>query len=592
VPSGHTLWRRVVIAASLLWGAVLLVRPTDVTSTLARLVGVGLVLLGATFLLRSTVLRSTVLRSTVPRSTGSTRPVFDRVDAAVWSSIGLVTIAWPGPTVRGLAIVVGAGLVATGSIELAGVTRGAPSARFVVGVGALSSIGFGVAALAWPTATALLLSVIVGARLIVAGIGLAALPDGSARDGREPDAAPDTRRTGLRAAIGSAGLLVAVVAAGISVTVNRAQPDEPGAFYDAPAELPGAAGSLIRSEVVEPFIDDATTYRVLYVTSDAEGSPTTSSGLVIVPDGIAPPAGRPVVAVPHGTIGIARRCAPSMLGATYAAGIPGLRGFLDAGYVVSATDFAGLGSQATTGYLVGTSEAYSTLDGVRAAIEMPAAEASERFVVFGESQGGHAALFTGQLAARYAPELELVGVAAAAPATDLASLLRENVGTTFGDVLTAFALSSWRDVYGAELDGIVDEQAIPVIDRLAEQCIQDQNQMIALFPEAELLKIRFLDASPWDVEPWSVIIADNTPGAGSIDAPVLIAQGADDPLVVPPVQQAFVDGWCGRGQPIEYRVVEGVGHLDAGRSTASEVAVWAAARFAGEPWTATCGAST
>jgi uncharacterized membrane protein HdeD (DUF308 family)/acetyl esterase/lipase len=571
--------RRALLAASVLWGALLLVRPTDDASWLARLIGFGLVLLGGTFLLRSV---------------WAARPLFDRVDGVVWSTIGAATVVWPEPTVHGLAIVVGAGLVATGMVEFLGAMRGGSGERFLVGVGALSSIAFGIAALAWPTATALVLSVIVGARLIIAGVGLTALRSDRVRAGARASGPAPTAgwRFGVSAAVGVAGLIVAGLAAGVSVAVNRAQPAEPGAFYDAPDELPGAAGSLIGFEVVEPFVDGATAYRVLYVTSNVDSSPTTSSGLVIVPDGAAPVGGRPVVAIPHGTIGIARRCAPSLLGAAYAAGIPGLREFLDAGYVVSATDFAGLGSESTTGYLVGASEAYSTLDGVRAAIEMPETDASDRFVVFGESQGGHAALFTGQLAAGYAPELELVGVAGAAPATDLISLLRENVGTTFGDVLTAFALRSWSDVYDVELDSIVDDQAIPVIDRLAEQCIQTQNQMIALFPEAELLKIRFLDGSPWDVEPWSTIITDNTPGAGSIDAPVLIAQGAADPLVVPPVQQAFVDGWCGRGQPIEYRVVEGVGHLDAGRATGADVAQWAAARFAEAPWTPTCNAGT
>jgi len=35
----------------------------------------------------------------------------------------------------------------------------------------------------------------------------------------------------------------------------------------------------------------------------------------------------------------------------------------------------------------------------------------------GHSQGGHASLYTGELAASYAPDLKLVSVAAAAPAT-------------------------------------------------------------------------------------------------------------------------------------------------------------------------------
>ncbi len=256
--------------------------------------------------------------------------------------------------------------------------------------------------------------------------------------------------------------------------------------------------------------------------------------------------------------------------------------------MISATDYAGLGSDAVTGYLVGTSQAYSTLDGIRATTTMPEAAASPRFVVFGESQGGHAALFTGQVAAEYAPDVELMGVAAAAPATDLESLFRENVGTTFGDVLASYALSSWADVYGAELSDIAEPQAVPVIERLATQCIQTQTQMLALLPEAELLKIQFLRAQPWETEPWATILAENTPGGSPIAAPVLIAQGADDPLVLPEVQQAFVDGWCARGQSIEYQIYDGVGHLDAGHASAADVSRWAAARFSGDSWQPTC----
>jgi predicted alpha/beta hydrolase len=294
-----------------------------------------------------------------------------------------------------------------------------------------------------------------------------------------------------------------------------------------------------------------------------------------------------VLAFTHGTVGIDRRCVLSSR-PQYPANIPGIRAFLDAGFVVAATDYAGLGTDETTGYLVGSSQAYSTLDAVRAAVAMPEAAAAPRFVSFGESQGGHASLFTGQFAASYAPELEVAGVAAAAPATDLTELFRANLGTTFGGVLASYALASWRDVYGVDLDDIADPQAIPVIDRIADLCIQTEAQILSVVPEAELLKLRFLDRLPWETEPWATILADNTPGGSLVDAPVFVAQGADDPLVVPEVQQAFVDGWCARGQSIEYRVYDGVGHLDAGRASADDVVAWAVARLDGDPWVPTC----
>jgi acetyl esterase/lipase len=113
------------------------------------------------------------------------------------------------------------------------------------------------------------------------------------------------------------------------------------------------------------------------------------------------------------------------------------------GYVVTATDYPGLGTPEVHPYLVGRSEARAVLDSVRAAKKIPEAGAGDRFAVWGHSQGGQAALFTGLEAARYAPELKIVGVAAAAPATDLAALMSEDLGTGGGNNITAMTLWSW-----------------------------------------------------------------------------------------------------------------------------------------------------
>lgn len=553
---------------ALLVGLVLIVRPTESASLVARLIGVGLVLMGATFLVRST---------------WSARAMLDRVDGVVWVAVGAGAIVWTQPTVRGLAIVVGVALLATGIVEIVGALAGSNGQRLAIGLGGATSLTLGVATLAWPTATTLLLSLVVGVRLVVAGGVLLAARFGGRR--RTPDE-PTSR---WRLAFSLGGLALACVAAVVSVAVQRAQPDAPGSFYDTPDGALDASGTLIRREPIDPFVDGASAERILYVTADADGNPTTASGIIIVPEGRAPEGGRPVLAFTHGTIGIDRRCAPSLLpGDVYGPAIPGIDEFLEAGFVVVATDYAGLGSDATTGYLVGTSEAYSTLDAVRAAQQVPGADVATQFVTFGESQGGHAALFTGQLAPEYAPELSLVGVAAAAPATNLTALFQENVGTTFGDVLAAYALQSWSDVYDIDLSTVVDPQALPIVERLSRQCIQDDAQMLALFPEAELLKMRFLDAPPWEVEPWRTVLDENTPGAALIDAPVLILQGEADPLVVPAVQAEFVAGWCSRGQPLEYRTLPGVGHLDAGHASAATVSQWARDRVDGAPWAPRC----
>src|SRR5680860_268755 len=131
-------------------------------------------------------------------------------------------------------------------------------------------------------------------------------------------------------------------------------------------------------------------------------------------DDIAPAGGRNVIAWAHPTSGVAPDCAPSLY-PDRAGLIWNLRDMLSAGYVVVATDYPGLGTAGIHPYLIGESAGRAVLDSVRAAQHFSNSGASNRFAVWGHSEGGHAALFTGQLAARYAPDLKLVGVAAAAP---------------------------------------------------------------------------------------------------------------------------------------------------------------------------------
>ena len=213
-------------------------------------------------------------------------------------------------------------------------------------------------------------------------------------------------------------ILGAAAVAGWAIFVHESRPDAPGAFYTAPSPLPdGPPGTIIRSEVIEGFHSGATAYRVLYKSTGYDGNPTAVSGFIVVPDDTPPAGGRKVVAYTHGTVGVASNCAPSLL--TNQEQQPllfeGGGELLEAGYVVAASDYQGLGTPGPHPYLVGDSEAMNELDIVRAAQNLTEADADNEFVVWGHSQGGHASLFTGQLAAGYSPELHLVGVAAGGP---------------------------------------------------------------------------------------------------------------------------------------------------------------------------------
>ena len=263
------------------------------------------------------------------------------------------------------------------------------------------------------------------------------------------------------------------------------------------AEITAAEpGQILRLWPLEGgTIGNGKAYRVLYRSTASDGAPIAVSGALIIPDAPPPEGGRPVVAWAHPTTGVVERCAPTLL-PDLSGTIPGLTEMLDRGWVVAATDYQGLGTPGPHPYLIGESEARAVLDAVRAARRLPDAHASRRFAVWGHSQGGHAALFTGIEAARYAPELMLVGVAAAAPATYLVELFDADHNTQAGRTLTAMALLSWSKVFSVPADEILAPASRGRFEAVAHDCIQSLAELLKLDEDSQGLARGFLTANP------------------------------------------------------------------------------------------------
>ena len=384
------------------------------------------------------------------------------------------------------------------------------------------------------------------------------------------------------------GVLVLAVAA-FAVFLGLSQPGAPGAFYTAPSPLPSdPPGTIIRSEPLEGAPDGAVAWKILYLSTSYTGEPTAVSATLVVPTTPAPTGGRPVVAFAHGTVGVAPNCAPS-LRSYWAEDIDGLTAFLEAGYAVVATDYEGMGTSGTHPYLVGKSAAMNVLDSVRAAHNFSEADAGTDYVVWGYSQGGHASLFTGEFTTSYAPELKLVGVAAGAPPTDLGTLFERDLGTTFGNVLGAYAFNAWSKVYDdAELGQIIRGAARPVVRDTAKLCIREEEEATAILPGSIFMKVAFLSNHPPETEPWKSLFAENSPGQSKIPAPIFIVQGEEDGLVHPDVTDVFAKSLCAKGQTVELRTYPGVHHVSAVPVVTPDVAAWIIDRFAGVPAPNTC----
>ena len=311
--------------------------------------------------------------------------------------------------------------------------------------------------------------------------------------------------------------------------------------------------------------------------------------MVVAPREAIPSNRRDVLAWTHGTIGVATRCAPSLspIFWTHSPGLEGVR----QGYVVVAPDYPGLGSEGVHPYLVGQDTGRSVLDAVRAARSIAGAAASNRFVVWGESQGGHAALWTGQIARRYAPELQLVGVAAAAPVTDLNENLRQVPNKTVGALMTSFIGYSWEARYDAPLAALGGPQTQRIMTRLANNnCIElEAKPKLLTIAGILTVKNRLQNKDLGKIQPWAQLAKLNSPSTKAFGVPMLIAQNPQDDLIEPSITRAHAKALCRSGAQLRYLTISGSGHATSAKDSAKETLAWIADRFAGRPAPSDCG---
>ena len=347
------------------------------------------------------------------------------------------------------------------------------------------------------------------------------------------------------------------------------------------AAQPVTAPNLVEAVAFAGAPDGAQAYRVVYHSTGGGGEAVDVTGVIIVPAGRAPVGGRPIVAWAHGTSGIADACAPSTNSWLFGS-IAGLSDLLKRGYIVAATDYQGLGGPGLHPYLIGPSAAHSMLDAVRAARAVPDASASSRYAVWGESQGGHAALWTAQRAASYAPELQLVAAAAAAPPVDLAANLTGNTNAVVRALLTAFTAASWSAIYNIPLSTIVRPVGQDLIRRLAENCVTldglKARTKVGLVRLTYQLRGVNLNASPR----WAELMRVNSVVPSNFGVPLLIAQGSADVIVSPSVTRQFVRQLCRAGQPVRFVEVASGDHITIAKRTATTTIDWIGDRFAGK----------
>lgn len=487
--------------------------------------------------------------------------------------------------VRGLSVAAAVILVANAVRLLWRATReGTVAGRLVRTLFALACIEAAVIAWLWPDIALVVIAVAFALTLVVAGV---ACLISAARGGRHARSPRPRLRAVLRT-VGAVAVVALVTGGGILSVQLRASASTIDDVYSWQGGLPTEPGVVLR---VGPYAGaapaGATTHRILYSTTHADGTMALASAVVAIPD--AAGTDRPVLAWQHGTTGVAQQCGPSTRpDALTEAAIPGISRAIERGWIVVATDYPGQGTPGRYPYLVGEGEGRATLDAVRAVQRLDDARASGRTLLWGHSQGGHATLWAAQIAPSYAPELDIVSVAALSAAVDPLEMARRVTAAGAGavsDVITSYVLVPYADEYrDIRLSDIVHPAGLGFVEAYASRCAIDTSMIVsalsavALGMDAPLYRID-LEAGPTHDR-----LAENI-ASGEFAAPLFLGQGEDDEVIPISMQRTFSAALCAQGRAVETHEYPGRTHMGViaeGSPLIDDLFAWVDRVMAGE----------
>ncbi len=407
----------------------------------------------------------------------------------LWILGGVAVLVWLGRSIELLPTVLSVLLVLGGLGSLIGVTRGRASERVLAVASGAAQVVFGILALLWPDLTLLIAAVLFGIRTVIYGVSLIWRAGRRlAKKGSTPEDPAGTRRATRWLDAGRYALAVAlVILAGTAWWVNNwLSEGSPvvDAFYDAPAQVPDEPGVLIRTdEYLGSAPAGGRVQRILYSTTDAVGVRAVASALVISPID-APSGPRPVISWNWGTTGVTRGCAPSLMDSTATRwAIPAVEEALARGWVVVASDYTGRGADGRFPYLIGEGEARSSIDAIRAARELDGLRLSYDVVVWGHSQGGHAALWTEPVAAEYAPQMRVRGTAALSPLADPLAMARELTRRDASaelSIMVSWVLVPYADIYpDVSVEDYVATSGRAIVREMTQRCLSEPGLFVS-----------------------------------------------------------------------------------------------------------------
>ena len=395
-------------------------------------------------------------------------------------------------------------------------------------------------------------------------------------------------------------LLAAMTAAfGGPAAEAAAAPPAPASdsFYSYTAPLKDVApGTVLRSRQIQisvagtPQAYPAT--QLLYRTTDQLGLPSATVATIIRPAGTAV---APMKLLSYQTFydGVASTCRPSY---TLQSGDPSnttanadetlMLDYVQQGFTVVTSDYEG----PTDDYGAGHESGYGTLDAIRAAEHALGLQPSSTPVgMVGYSGGSIASEWASELQPKYAPELDIIGVAEGGIPVDYVHVVDYiNGSSDWAGAIPAVSLGLMR-AYGLNVAKYASAEGMQIYKQVAQGCLNP-----TAYPGLKLEDLLKPGYKNWRKVPIFVRIfnASIMGLAGTPREPLLMgvgnADGTGDGVMVAKDVQELAYTYCIRHVPVEFHVYSNSDHVQAAPQFEAQAVPFLQALYNGQSVTNEC----
>ena len=385
------------------------------------------------------------------------------------------------------------------------------------------------------------------------------------------------------------------------------------AIYTPPGSVTAAPGTLLACRSVTltevPGNIPMRAWKVQYVSTDLRGQKIAVSGTVAVPTAAwTGRGGRPVIAFHPGTLGIGPQCAFSkQIAGKFQDEYEGdqLAAILKAGWAVAATDGVGYLNGQTHTYVVGANAGHAMLDIARTSLAVPNAGLSNsaKIGLWGYSEGGAASLWAAQLAASYAPDLQVAGDAAGGVPGDLKVTAAGLNGGGFAGFLADAAIGVTTAYPSLPFASLLNDTGRKAVAQAKTLCAAGtvaaflgakiENYTTDRLTLDKLYQVSGADGTTWgqalDAQKLGVDVGPAwSPGAKyRIGFPVLQFRGLFEEVIPTSTEDATRAAYCRAGITTQWNTYPG-DHATTDNQAIGDTVTWFTDRFAGRPTLGNC----